>query len=144
MQLPNTGMVVTLDIGKVKNIHPPDKTTVGERLARWALAKDYGIQIPFSGPVYKSFKKEGNRITISFDFAEDGLVAKDNVLKEFEIAGVDGSYVPASAQIVGNAVVVSSPSIAEPASVRYCWRNGAEASLFNKAGLPASLFRTKE
>jgi sialate O-acetylesterase len=71
------------------------------------------------------------------------LVAKNGKLKEFEIAGKDGHYVKADAKIVKDEVLVSSPSVKDPVSVRYCWRNGAEASLFNKAGLPAWQFRTK-
>jgi sialate O-acetylesterase len=143
MQVANTGMAVTLDIGKVFNIHPPYKLEVGERLALWALAKDYNVQIPYSGPVYKSMIKEGNTIKLQFDFAQGGLVAKNGILKEFEIAGKDSKYVLAQAKIVNNEVVVSSSSVSEPLSVRYCWRNGAEASLFNGIGLPASVFRTK-
>jgi sialate O-acetylesterase len=72
------------------------------------------------------------------------LIAKNGKLKEFEIAGKDGRYVTANAKIVNNEVLVSSPLIRDPVSVRYCWRNGAEASLFNKAGLAAWQFRTKE
>ena len=143
MQVVNTGMAVTLDIGKVSNIHPPYKLEVGERLALWALAKDYNVQVPYSGPVYKSMIKEGNSIKLQFDFAQGGLLAKNGILKEFEIAGKDGKYLPAQSKIVNNEVVVSSSSVPEPVSVRYCWRNGAEASLFNGIGLPASVFRTK-
>jgi sialate O-acetylesterase len=144
MKVINTGMAVTLDIGKVNNIHPPFKIQVGDRLAYWALAKNYGFNIPFSGPMYKSMQIEGSNIRLWFYFTEGGLVAKNGELKEFEIAGKDGKYVPAKAQIVGNEVVVSSPTITEPVSVRYCWHNGSEASLFNGVGLPASLFRTKK
>jgi sialate O-acetylesterase len=143
MKVINTGMAVTLDIGKVYNIHPPFKIQVGDRLACWALAKNYGFNIPFSGPMYKSMQIEGSNIRLWFFFAEGGLVAKNGELKEFEIAGKDGKYVPAKAKIVGNEVVVSSPTITEPVSVRYCWHNGSEASLFNGAGLPASVFKTK-
>jgi sialate O-acetylesterase len=144
MKVSNTGMVVTLDIGNVNNIHPMNKLDVGKRLANWALAKNYGKNIPYLGPVYKSMKREGNSIKLQFDFTEGGLVAKDGKLKEFEVAGKDGKYVPASAKIVNNEVIVSSPVVSSPESVRYCWRNGAEASLFNGAGLPASVFRTEK
>jgi sialate O-acetylesterase len=71
------------------------------------------------------------------------LVLKDKKYTEFEIAGKDGKYFRADAKIAGNEVLVSSDSVKEPVSVRYCWRNGAEATLFNKAGLPAWQFRTK-
>ncbi len=144
LQLPNTGMIVTSDIATVMNIHPPFKKEVGERLANLALAKDYGMKIPISGPVYKSMSIDGNVIKISFDKIEGGLVAKETNLSEFEIAGKEGKYVKASAKIVNNEVMVSSMAIRDPVSVRYCWRNGAVASLFNSAGLPASQFRIKE
>jgi sialate O-acetylesterase len=144
LQLPNTGMAVTLDIATVMNIHPPFKTEVGERLANLALAKDYGKTVKFQGPVYKSMKVDGKTIKIQFDYAEDGLSAKDGKLSEFEIAGKDGKYFKADAKIVNNEVWVTSAKVSNPVSVRYCWHNGSTASLFNSNGLPALQFRTKE
>ena len=144
LQLPNTGMAVTLDIATVMNIHPPFKKEVGERLANLALAKDYGKVVEFQGPVFKSMKVDGNTIKVQFDNAENGLTAKDGKLSEFEIAGKDGKYYKADAKLLNNEVWLTSPKVPEPLSVRYCWRNGATASLFNSAGLPAQQFRTKE
>jgi sialate O-acetylesterase len=144
LELPGTGMAVTLDIATVMNIHPPFKKEVGERLAALALNNDYGIKTPCNGPVYKSMTVEGMTIKIQFDNVENGLISKNGRLREFEIAGKDGKYIMASAGITNNEVVVYSPVITEPVSVRYCWRNGAEASLFNSAGLPAWQFRTKK
>jgi sialate O-acetylesterase len=143
LKLPNTGMAVTLDIATVMNIHPPFKKEVGDRLAMLALNNDYAIKNPTAGPVFKSMSVTGGSIKLQFDNAGDGLIAKDGKLKEFEVAGKDGRYVKADAKIVNNEVLVSSLKIKEPVSVRYCWRNGAEASLFNKAGLPAWQFRTR-
>jgi sialate O-acetylesterase len=143
LKLPNTGMAVTLDIATVMNIHPPYKTEVGERLASLALNNDYGIKNQCNGPVYKSMIISAGGIKLQFDNVGDGLIAKKDKLTEFEIAGKDGHFVKANARIVNNEVFVSSPSVKDPVSVRYCWRNGAEASLFNKAGLPAWQFRTK-
>jgi sialate O-acetylesterase len=136
-------MAVTLDIATVMNIHPPYKKEVGERLALLALNNDYGIKSPFSGPVYKSMSVSAGMVKLQFENVGEGLVGKNDKLKEFEIAGKDGKYVKAEAKIVNNEVVVSSPKIKEPVTVRYCWRNGAEASLFNKEGFPAGQFRTK-
>jgi sialate O-acetylesterase len=144
LDLVKTGMVITLDIATVKNIHPPFKKEVGERLALLALNDDYGMKNPCVGPVYKSILVEGGIVKLQFDNVGGGLIAKNDKLKEFEIAGKDGRYVFANAKIVNNEVLVSSPLVREPVSVRYCWRNGAEASLFNKAGLAAWQFRTKE
>ena len=141
--IPNSGMIVTMDIGNIKNIHPADKESVGQRLAYWAFAKDYGMKdVAFSGPLYKSMKIDGQAIRISFDYAKNGLEAKDGALTYFEIAGSDGNFVPAKAIIENNTVVVNSPDIKEPIAVRYGWSNTATPNLFNKEGLPASSFRT--
>ena len=143
LDLAKTGMAVTLDIATVMNIHPPYKQEVGERLAFLALNNDYGIKYPCAGPVYKSISITGSTAKLQFDNVGEGLVAKNDKLKEFEIAGKDGRFVKANAKIVNSEVFVSSPLVVQPVTVRYCWRNGAEASLFNKAGLPAWQFRTK-
>jgi len=90
LELPKTGMAVTLDIATVMNIHPPFKKEVGERLANLALAKDYGNEVRFQGPVYKSIKVDGRTIKVQFDYPEDGLSAKNGRLSEFEVAGNDG------------------------------------------------------
>jgi sialate O-acetylesterase len=139
----NTGMAVTLDIGNNMNIHPCDKQSVGSRLAYWALAKDYMQNIAYSGPLFKTAIINGNKITLQFTNIEGGLVAKDSNLKEFEIAGTDGVFYPAQAIIVNNEVEVTSENVKMPKKVRYCWHNGSEPSLFNKAGLPASGFITE-
>lgn len=143
LKLANTGMAITLDIATVMNIHPPFKKEVGERLALLALNNDYGIKIPCPGPVYKSMTNSGGTIKLQFDNLGSGLVFKEGKTKEFEIAGKDGKFVKADAKILDNEVLVSSRSVKEPVSVRYCWRNGAEASLFNKEGLAAWQFRTR-
>jgi sialate O-acetylesterase len=143
LKLANTGMAVTLDIATVMNIHPPFKKEVGERLAMLSLNNDYGIKNQCIGPVYKSITIEGGTIKLQFENTGGGLTLKEGKTREFEIAGKDGQYLKANAKVLDNEVLVSSPAIKEPKSVRYCWRNGAEATLFNKAGLPAHQFRTK-
>jgi sialate O-acetylesterase len=140
LELPKTGMIVTLDIGTVMNIHPPFKKEIGERLANLALSNDYGKSIPCSGPAFKSMVRDGRILKLQFDNTGTGLKAKDNSLSEFEIAGKDLKFVKASAKIVKNEVWVESMKVTDPVSVRYCWRNGAVASLFNSDGLPASQF----
>jgi sialate O-acetylesterase len=137
---PNTGMVVTMDIGNPTDVHPTNKKEVGERLARWALAKTYGkSDVAFSGPLAKSLRRDGARLVVEFDFA-DGLMTRGRTLDGFEIAGADGRFVPAEAVIVGPTVHVRGANVAEPTSVRFLWRDDAEATLFNAAGLPASPF----
>ncbi len=141
--VPNTGMVVTTDAGDSLDIHPRNKQVVGERLARWALARHYGKKelVP-SGPLYKSMKVQKDKIRISFDFAESGLEAKGGDLKGFTIAGPDQQFVPAQARIEGNEVIVWSDQVKKPVAVRYGWSHVPRVNLYNKAGLPASPFRT--
>jgi sialate O-acetylesterase len=143
VKTPNTGMVVTLDIGNVKNIHPAFKIPVGERLAAWALANQYHKNIACSGPMYKSMSIEGNKVRLSFDYTGKGLSAKNGKLEGFEIAGADKQFVAAEAVIENNTVVVSSSKIAEPKVIRYAFKNGSQASLYNVDGLPASSFITE-
>ncbi len=136
-------MAVTIDNGDSLNIHPRNKKLVGERLARWALYNDYDRKnIVYSGPLYKSYKISGNKITISFDDTDGGLVAKDGPLKEFTIAGSDSAFIPAQAIIKGKTVVVWSDAIKKPVAVRFAWKNVPYPNLYNKADLPASPFRT--
>jgi sialate O-acetylesterase len=143
LSLPNTGMAVTIDIGDPVNIHPKDKQDVADRLSRIALANTYGRKIEFSGPMYQSMNVEGNAIRLQFTHVDAGLVAKGGELKTFTIAGKDGKFVPATARIDKNTLVVSSPDVAEPAAVRYAWDNYPEGcNLYNGDGLPAPPFRT--
>lgn len=139
--IPNTGMAVTLDIGTVNNIHPPNKQAVGERLARWALAEQYGSDIIPSGPLYKDHQVKRKKVIIHFDYAA-GLYLKPGVPNEFLIAGKDRVFYPAEVKIKGDELIVYSKKVKAPVAVRYAWSNTTEASLFNAAGLPASSFRT--
>lgn len=139
----HTGMAVTTDNGDSLDIHPRNKKLVGERLSLWALHNNYGKDTPYSGPLYKSMKINGNKIRIQFDHVDGGLVAKGNAaLQEFTIAGSDEKFVPANAVIEGNEVVVWSSSVEKPVAVRFAWRNVPVPNLYNKALLPASPFRT--
>ncbi len=141
MKIPNTGMVVTSDVGSLITIHPPDKKTVGQRLAAWAFAKDYDMKdIPYCGPLYKDSKREGDKIRIFFDYSDEGLIAKGGELKHFLIAGEDMKFVPAEARIEKNTVLVYSKDVTNPTAVRF--ETSDVTNLFNLAGLPASPFRT--
>lgn len=140
-----TGMVVTNDIGDLKNIHPANKQEVGRRLALWALAKTYGVKnIEFSGPIYRSMEINKNKIVLSFNHAENGLLKKGKELNEFHIAGEDQIFYSAKARIHNNKVVLSSSKVKKPVAVRFAFSNTAQPNLFNKAGLPASAFRTDD
>ena len=85
---------------------------------------------------------KGDQITVSFTHVGGGLVAKDGDLKGFTIAGADGNFVPAKAEIKGADIVVSAEGVADPKAVRYGWANTPDVNLFNKEGIPASPFRT--
>jgi sialate O-acetylesterase len=138
LDVANTAMAVTLDIGQRDNVHPPDKQTVGARLALAARAMVYGeTGLEFSGPVYRQTTREDGGLRIWFDHAE-GL--QGAALKGFEVAGTDGHFIPAAATVQGTTVVVTLPSGTEPAQVRYAWQSFTDANLYNGAMLPASTF----
>lgn len=145
LAIEKTGMAVINDIGTENNIHPPNKKDVGERLARWALADDYGKDVVRCGPLYKDFKIDGAKVTVTFDHTGKGLKSADGgPLKRFEIRGADGKWHWADATISADSVVVSSPEVAKPAAVRYAWAsNPTGANLVNADGLPASVFTTE-
>jgi sialate O-acetylesterase len=143
LSVPNTGMVVTLDISTVNNIHPPDKQDVGKRLALWALAKNYNKKIIYSGPLYKSIKIKKGKAELTFDEAGKGLVFKEiDGETNFLIAGKDKKFVKADVKVEGKKLIVFSSEVKEPAAVRYEWNNKGESTLFNNEMLPASTFRT--
>ncbi|PYS80175.1 MAG: 9-O-acetylesterase [Acidobacteria bacterium] len=140
----NTGMAVTIDIGNPDNIHPRDKLDVGLRLARWALAETYHQKVEESGPLYDSYKVEGDKIRVRFRYA-DGLKMRDGAPPAgFFVAGDDRKFVPAEARIDGDTVVVWSREVPRPTAARYAWADNPPANLYNAEGLPASPFRTDD
>ncbi len=141
--LKNLGMVVTTDVGDSLDIHPRNKRVPGERLALWALAKQYGKNIAYSGPLFKSMKLSGNKLILSFDYADNGLMTPNNELvKGFYIAGADQQFYPSKAIINGSCIEVFSSQVQEPVAVRYAFANFFRANLYNKEGLPATPFRS--
>jgi sialate O-acetylesterase len=144
LNVPNTAMTVTIDLGEWNDIHPDNKKDVGERLALLALRLGYGEQIVHSGPLYHSSKVSGNRIAINFTHIGSGLISRDGEeLHEFAIAGPDKKFVWAKAKIEGDQVIVWNENVPVPVYVRYAWSdNPVQPNLFNKEGLPASPFRT--
>ena len=142
LDVKETGMVITLDIGEEKDIHPANKKDVGERFARLALVDTYGIKgITPTGPLYKNKTLYSTYIDLSFEHVGNGLVGKEN-LQGFEIAGLDGEFYKAKASIIGDKVRVKSQKVKNPQRVRYGWKNYFKATLYNKDGLPASSFDT--
>ncbi len=143
LNLANTGMAVTIDVGDPGNIHPADKQSVGERLALAARSIAYGEKLEFSGPLFREAGRQGHDMHIWFDHA-DGLTTKGGgALEGFEVAGADHVYRPATASITGGSVLVSSPEVPEPRFVRYGWKDVPTVNLYNGANLPASPFSSE-
>jgi sialate O-acetylesterase len=141
--IPNSGMVVSVDAGSQKTIHPPNKTIISKRLAYWALAKTYGKEgIAYMGPVYKSLKVTDDKAIVSFEQIPLGLTAYDQQLISFEVAGSNKVFYPATAVISGKTVVVKSDQVKNPVAVRYAFKDNAVGNLYNVEGLPLGPFRT--
>jgi len=146
LNLPHTGMAVTTDlVDDIADIHPRNKRDVGNRLARWALAKVYDQKdLIYSGPIFKSLQINGTKAKVDFHFTGTGLKSRDNEeLNEFQIAGANGEFFDAVAVIAGSSVVVSCDKIAKPTQVRFGWHKVANPNLVNSDGLPASPFQTQ-
>ncbi|GAB3734415.1 sialate O-acetylesterase [Spirosoma lituiforme] len=150
LQLPNTGMAVTSDIGERNDIHPKNKLDVGNRLAAEAMRVAYGKEgekgnEPSRGPQFNKMTVAGNRVTLTFGNVGSGLIAKDRYgyLRGFEVAGADQKFYYAKAEIQGNSVVVHADSVATPVAVRYGWADdNGDVNLYNQENFPAIPFRT--
>lgn len=149
MAIPNTGVASSTHTCDASDHfgggHPRNKQEIGRRLALWALAKDYGIQdLVYSGPQFKSAAVEGRQVRLRFDHVGSGLATRDGKPPDcFEIAGADGKFEEAAAQIDGPAIVLTSDKVANPTAVRFSWKDLAQSNLINKEGLPALLFRAE-
>ncbi len=150
LSLPQTAMVVTIDIGDSTDIHPKNKQEVGRRLSLAAQKIAYGEDLEYSGPVFKKMFVEENLCWLLFDHRGDGLITKGGgALQGFTISGSDGLFVEAQASIDGDQVIVGNENIDHPVAVRYAWANHPSGSkLYNMSGkkpyLPASPFRTDQ
>ena len=144
LNLRNTGMAVTIDIGESRDIHPRNKQDVGKRLALAALHIAYDRPGEWSGPMFRQATPEGGAMRVWFTHA-DGLQARGGgPVAGFTLAGADGNFTTAEAKIEGDTIVVSSPRVANPVAVRYAWADDPVCNLINLAGLPASPFRSDE
>lgn len=156
LTIPKTGQAVIIDVGEEKDIHPRNKFDVGNRLAAIALAKDYGKDVPYASPLFKSMKVEGNKAILTFENAGSGLVVglqeerkfnvvPDGKLQRFAVAGADGVYYWAEAKITGkDTVELSAPEVSVPVNVRYAWQqNPLGCNLYSAEGFPASPFSTE-
>lgn len=141
LQLKNTALVVTIDIGEYNELHPQNKKAVGQRIALAARNIAYGEEIVYSGPMFESMTIQENRIYLSFKYAEKGFLEKE--LKGFEISEDGIQFIPAKAEIDQLQIVVFSEEISHPKHVRYAWADNPEyVSLYGSNGLPAVPFNT--
>lgn len=139
---PNTGMAVAIDVGDKIDIHPKNKQAVGKRLALNALHLAYQQKVEYSGPMYRNYHVEGNKIRIWFNH-DNGLTTSDkSQVKGFTIAGNDQKFYPAVVTFDSGSILVSSSKVKNPIAVRYAWADYPTCNLINKTGLPASPFRT--
>lgn len=143
LALPNTGLVVSIDVGEAEDIHPKDKKTVGLRLARWALCKVYQRPILPSGPLFRSLQVEpGGRLRVTFDYAEGLRTREGGPVRHLAIAGGDGRFLWAESALDGESVLAWHPAIPEPRRLRYAWANNPEGcNLVNRDDLPAAPFQ---
>ncbi len=144
LEVANTAMAVTIDIGDPDNVHPADKQTVGQRLALAARALAYNEPVEYSGPLFRQASPDADGMRVWFDHAAGGLVSKGGDLTGFEIAGDDRRFIAATARIDNRSIVVTSPQVSAPKYVRYGWSNAPVLNLYNSAGLPASPFTSEE
>lgn len=140
VSLRNVGLVVTNDIGNPDDVHPTNKQDVGARAALVARAIAYGESVKYSGPLFSTATLIQNRVRLTFDHTDGGLVFRDHRPNDFEIAGSDGAFLPAEAQIQGDEVFVSNPKAACPVKVRYGGYHGLPGDLYNGEGFPAAAF----
>ncbi len=146
LELVNTAMAVTIDVGDGGDIHPRDKYDVARRLALLALARVYRKPVLATGPWFRSAARAGAALRVRFDgLAGAGLVTLDGQPPlGFVIAGADGVWHPAEAVIEGDTVRAWSRDVPEPVAVRYAWANDPPNTLRNQANLPAAPFRSDD
>ena len=144
LALPNTAMVVAIDIGDPVDLHPKNKQDVGSRLALAAEAVAYSRPVVYSGPIFNAMRVDDRKAILSFRHVGGGLEAKGGQLIGFVVAGAERRFVRAEARIVGDRVEVWSPEVDRPIAIRYCWADNPACSLYNREGLPASPFRTDD
>jgi sialate O-acetylesterase len=144
LELPNTGMAVTIDIGDAQNIHPRNKQEVGRRLALIAKTNVYGVAPEVSGPVFAGAQPEGKSLRVRFAHAGGELQVHGRAVSSLEVAGADKVFYPASSAIEGDSLLASSPDVKEPVAVRYAWTNSPSANLYGDNGLPVAPFRSDD
>lgn len=150
LSLPNTGMVVAIDEGHTTDVHPRRKKIIGQRLARLAFAKTYGIDISAESPALATseWDKEGLQIKLSFRNAYEGLGIREGTeVKGFVLQGytqqgtVETFLPPEKTTIEKNTITLTYPDGFLPVQVKYAWAPAPANNLVNSAGLPIAPFR---
>ena len=144
--IPKTGMAVISDlVDDIKDIHPKNKHDVGKRLAAYALAETYKQNMgEYKSPFYESMNIEKDKVRIRFSHATEGLRCTGKSPVKFMIAGEDQKFVPGTAKIEGNEVIVSSKLVKAPVAVRFCFDDTTMPDIFSANGLPLAPFRTDQ
>ncbi|MBD8489807.1 sialate O-acetylesterase [Echinicola sp. CAU 1574] len=144
-RIPNSGMAVLMDIGEKENIHPADKKAGGHRLAYLALAKTYGLEgFEYTSPEFEAMEIKGSTVIVAFDHVPNGITAYGKEVINFEIAGDDKQFYPATAVMRRKSVMLSSPQVEKPIAVRYAFKDFTVGEIFSTGGLPLSSFRTDD
>ena len=141
--VPHSGMAVSYDYGHPTDVHPKNKQPIGERLAQWALGDTYGRKVLPSGPLFRSATFNGKVATVAFDYAQGMHSADGKTLRGFELSDGNGIFYPATAEVVGEEVKVTSEEVSNPKAVRYGFSPVTDGNLVNEANLPASTFTSE-
>ena len=140
--LEKSGTAVTIDIGHHTDIHPKDKKSVGERLARLALVRTYGVKdLLESGPIPVAATIANGKVSVSFKNGADLIISSGDALKGFQLAGADRSFQWVTAAIEGNTVALDIPEGMDPVTVRYAWDDYPDCNLVGAFGLPCGPFQ---
>jgi sialate O-acetylesterase len=142
-QIPNSGMVVSIDAGDELNIHPSDKSTISKRLFYWALGHTYNRKgLAYQSPIYQGMNITGNQVILDFKNTPQGFTSYRQDITGFEIAGADKVFYPATAKIFNNTIYVTSTQVSKPVAVRYAFKDFGVGNLYNTFGLPVAPFRS--
>ena len=141
--VPHSGMAVSYDYGHPTDVHPKNKQPIGERLAQWALGNTYGKKVLPSGPLFRSATFNGKAATVAFDYAQGMHSADGKTLRGFELSNGNGIFYPATAEVIGEEVKVTSEEVSNPKAVRYGFSPVTDGNLVNEANLPASTFTSE-
>ncbi|MGZ0654584.1 sialate O-acetylesterase [Coraliomargarita sp. W4R72] len=136
-RLDDTHLVVTIDTGEAKQIHPTDKAPVAKRVADLALQEVYAVSVSGRSPSPISFESAVGKLVIRFEDVGSGLIAREGAPRCFEIAASDGVFVPADASIIApDQIELTASTVHHAVKVRYAYSNVPDVNVFSSSGLP--------